>query len=359
LTRAAGPDPIPSIAPRQPRGAYEIKRSIDPEQVTRPRPVLLVLAFLVTALFAVWTALALLLGGGGSGGITTVRGGVVVLFAIAWITAWRRGRRAAVLVTAVAFATVLLWFLSLEPSNDRDWSEDQSRTARAIVEGAHVTLRDVRDFRYDGTGSWDARWYDLTVDTSELEGIDFFLIRFAENPTVGHTMVSFRFAGERFVVVSIEVRKERGERFGLLKGLFRQFELAYVVGDERDLVQLRTNHRGDDVYLYPCAGSHETQVAYFLELCRGIERLHESPAFYDTVGRNCTTVLARHWERVMGVELGFDHRILLPGLVDELVAELGLIESYTRPGDTGSDTYISARARAADGVDDFSQRIRR
>jgi hypothetical protein len=325
----------------------------------KPRYLLGALLFLIAMPFAAWTGLALLLGGGGAEGITFLRGALTTLFAITWVGAWWWGRRVAALVTSATFGVVLLWFLSIAPSNDRDWSEDQSRLARAIVDGTRVTLRDVRDFRYRSTEDWDPRWYDLTVDTSELEGIDFFLIRFGENPAVGHTMVSFRFSGDRFVIVSIEIRKERGESFGLFKGLFRQFELAYVVGDERDLVQLRTNHRGNDVYLYPCAGSQETQVEYFLEMCRGIERSSAAPEFYDTVRRNCTTVLARHWEGIMGIELGFDHRILLPGLVDDLAAELGLIERSTLPGDTSSTAYITDDALEAGGSDDFSLGIRR
>lgn len=309
---------------------------------------------------ALWTAFALALGGGGPDGVSLARTIVVTVFGLVCIAAWIRGVRAGIAVTAGTFAATLVWFLALAPSNDRAWSDDQSREARALVDGTRVTLRNVRDFRYTGADAeaWDARWYDLTVDTSELEGVDFLLTRFAENPSVGHTMVSFRFAGDRFVVVSIEIRRERGESYGLLKGLFRQFELAYVVGDERDLVQLRTNRRGNDVWLYPCAGSPETQVAYFLELCRGIERLAREPEFYDTLTRNCTTVLAEHWERVMDVDLGFDRRLLFPGEVDGLMLELGLIAEASGTASESSSTWISARARAADGTDDFSLRIR-
>ena len=32
--------------------------------------------------------------------------------------------------------------------------------------------------------------------------------------------------------------------------MFKQFELIYVVGDERDIVGLRTDHRDEEVFLY-------------------------------------------------------------------------------------------------------------
>ena len=47
-----------------------------------------------------------------------------------------------------------------------------------------------------------------------------------------------------------------GQAYSALAGLYRQFELYYVVGDERDIVRLRTNFRLEDVYLYRLIAAH-------------------------------------------------------------------------------------------------------
>ena len=67
---------------------------------------------------------------------------------------------------------------------------------------------------------------------------------------VGHTFLSFIFDNAPPLSISIETRPEVGEGFDPLASLFKQFELIYVVGDERDLVGVRTNHRQETVYLY-------------------------------------------------------------------------------------------------------------
>lgn len=313
--------------------------------------------FVISAPLAVWSAFAIAIAGAGAESTLWARGVVAACFVLAWLLAWRLSWRTGLLGTLVGFALVFAAYRTISPSHERAWSEDQSRVARALVDGSQVTFRNVRRFRYRSADEWDAQWDELTVDTSELEGIDFLLTRFSGHPALGHTMISFRFSGDRAVVVSIEIRREQGERFGLFKGLFRQFELAYVVGDERDLIELRTHHRQNDVWLYPCLGSHEVQVAYLLEVCQGIERLAEEPAFYNTLTRNCTTVLVRHWEDVMDVELGLDMRLVLPGLVDELASELSLIEAEAVGAHTSSPHYISDRARRAD-PEVFSSAIR-
>ena len=64
-------------------------------------------------------------------------------------------------------------------------------------------------------------------------------------------MLSFGFAGDH-VAVSIETRKKKGEAYSSIAGFFKQYELIYVVGDERDLIRVRTNYRRpeEQVYLY-------------------------------------------------------------------------------------------------------------
>ena len=171
-------------------------------------------------------------------------------------------------------------------------------------------------------------------------------------------MLSFRFAGDRFVTFSVETRQEVGEEHGPLRGLFHQFELTYVVGDEHDLVQLRTNHRRSEVFLHPTKTDRERQAALFLEMAGRLNGLREEPAFHNTLTSNCTTNLVRHWEQITGEDVPLDHRWILAGYADEFAFDLGLIETEANFEETRRRNLIGEKALACGGAEDFSLCIR-
>ena len=69
--------------------------------------------------------------------------------------------------------------------------------------------------------------------------------------SIAHTFVSFRFSDGQNIAISLEVRKEVDEEYSPTKGMFKQYEMIYVIGDERDLLPLRTHIRKEEVFLYP------------------------------------------------------------------------------------------------------------
>jgi len=313
----------------------------------------------VLLLGSAWAALALALTGAGAPGPHVARALLALVLAGGAVAVWRRSSRlAALVVMGVGCAAVYGWMRTVTPSGQRDWAPDLARAARAEVDGPRVTIHDVRDFRYRSTSDWDAAWYTATYDTRELTGAWFIVEPFSGVWGAAHTMVSFGFSDGRYVVFSVEVRREKGETFSALGGLFRQFELIYVVGDERDLVQLRANHRKDDVYLYPVDASKERIASFFLDMVARMNALHAQPEFYDTLSSNCTTNLVRHVEKVSAVDVPYDHRTLLPAYSDALAYELALIERDAPLEVVRARHLINARARAADGQPDFSRRIR-
>ena len=120
---------------------------------------------------------------------------------------------------------------------------------RAFIEGDRVRLTGVRNFDYRTRDDFTVRHEEREVLLSHLTGLDFYVSYWSEGP-VGHTFVSFVFDNAPPLSISIETRPELGEGFDPIASLFKQFELIYVVGDERDLVGVRTNHRQETVYLY-------------------------------------------------------------------------------------------------------------
>ena len=169
----------------------------------------------------------------------------------------RRWRWRAFGVYLVLFAAVLGWCFSLEPSNDRDWVAENARLAYATIDGDIVTVHNIRNFAYRSETDFTPAYYDKRFDLSQLEGVDLVAVYWM-GPAIAHIFLSFAFAGGDHLAMSIETRKEKGEGYSTVKGFFRQYELYYVVADERDVIGLRTNYRHDppeQVYVLPAAGS--------------------------------------------------------------------------------------------------------
>ncbi|NBD09568.1 MULTISPECIES: DUF4105 domain-containing protein [Corallococcus] len=306
-----------------------------------------------------WASLALALTGAGPEGPHVGRALLAGLLLGAAVAAWRwRSRRWGVAVALLGCLMVYGWVRTVRPSNTRDWAPDLARAPWAEVAGSQVTIHDVRDFRYRSTTDWDAAWYTATYDTEALTEASFIVEPFSGFYGAAHTMVSFGFQDGRRVVFSVEVRREKGETFSAVGGLFRRFELAYVVGDERDLVQLRSNFRHDTVYVYPVKASRERIAAFFMDMVQRMNGLHAAPEFYDTLTSNCTTNLVRHFEKVATRNVPYDHRTLMPAFSDELAYSLGIIDTDAPLSQVRGRYEINARALAAQGRDDFSERIR-
>ncbi len=251
-------------------------------------------------------------------------------------------------------------WLPLGPSNNRDWSPDQAVLSHAEFRGDQVTVYNIRNCDYRTADDYTVRHYDKTFDLNELESVDFIVVPLPELPGVGHTMLSFGFAGEDYLTVSVEVRKEKDETYDAMAGAMRQYELMYVVGDERDLIKLRTDHYLYDVYLYPVRATQARVREMFVDVMRRVNGLAVKPEFYDTITNNCTTNIVRHVNNLAPGKISLrDYRVLLPGHADELAYELGLLgtdESFARTKDRARINYL---AYVYHDAPDFSVKIRR
>jgi hypothetical protein len=265
-------------------------------------------------------------------------------------------RRIAIILAAVAAAYALL-VVAVRPSNDRDWSVDQAVLPRAEIHGPLVTIRNVRNFRYEATDRYTPGYYDKTFDLRELDSAWFFVEPFGKGGAA-HTFVSFGFRNRDFVAVSVEIRKEKGESFSPLKGLLRRYEIMYVIGDERDLVKLRTNYRNDPVHLYRIRTTPERIKAMFLAMLERANTLHEQPEFYNTLTNTCTTNLVRHVNQITPKRIPLRASVLLPATSDELAYELGLIDTVLPFEEAQRRALINESARRHADDPDFSRKIR-
>jgi hypothetical protein len=246
--------------------------------------------------------------------------------------------------------------MTLRPSNQRDWSPDQLVLPEATVDLPFVTVRNIRNFRYRGESAFTPGYYDRRFDLRKLDSMWFVVEPFGR-AGAAHTFVSYGF-GDEFVGISIEIRKEKGESFSPLKGLLRQYELMYVIGDERDLIGLRANHRHDDVYLYRVRATPEAMRQMFVEMVSRAERLRKEPEFYNTLTNTCTTNLVRHVNTIAPKRVPLRASVFLPANSDRLAYEIGLIDT-TRPFDqVRQRSKINALAAKYADAEDFSLKIR-
>ena len=264
-------------------------------------------------------------------------------------------RRRAVLGFLVVFAALLVWWVNIPPSNDRDWQPDVALLPRARIEGSKVTLYNIRDFDYRSEGDYDVHYYDKTFDLDNLRTVDLFLVYWG-SPLIAHTILSFGFGDQGYVAVSIETRKEKGEQYSAIRGFFRQYELIYVVADERDVVKLRPNHRGEMTYLYRLNTPVATIRKVFLNYMERINALRDRPEWYNALVLNCTTAIRGNVP--YSVRAPWDWRLLLNGYLDRLLYENGSVSTSLPFTDLKRVSLIDTRSRAANDRADYSAFIR-
>jgi hypothetical protein len=247
---------------------------------------------------------------------------------------------------------------AVKPSNDRQWAPEQVVLAYAELDDQTATVHNIRNCVYHSAEDFEVEHYDKTFDLEKIESVDFIMVPFPDNPSIGHTMLSFGFEGDQQLVLSVEIRKERGEAFSAVKGFFRQYEIMYVLGDERDLIGLRANHWLNDVYVYRAKATRQQTRELFVDVLRRANKLAAEPEFYDTLANNCTTNIVDHINKLSPDRVPFDYRALLPGYSDELAYELGLLDTDLSFEETKTRARVNRLAYVYRNSDDFSKRIR-
>lgn len=267
---------------------------------------------------------------------------------------WKKTR----IFLLVVFGIVFAFYLTQSPSNNRDWANDQVILPYAVFDGDSVVIRNIRDFTYLGESEYEPHYYDKRFDTSELASVDYIVEPFG-SMGAAHTFLSFGFGNGNYVAISVEIRKEVGESFSPVKGLFRAYELMYVIADEKDVIKLRANYRKHDVYLYPVLIPRAGMKQLFLDMLTRANALRESPEFYNTLTNTCTTNIAKHVNAVAPDAIPWDLRLFLPKNSDELAYELGLIDRSISLKEARARHRINARAEKYADNADFSTQIRR
>jgi hypothetical protein len=312
------------------------------------------LGFLARVLLILWATGALYFSNlpWAKGRVALAVGFVVFSIWALWVTRRPRMR----LVFVGLFLGVVGWFISIRPSHDRPWRQEVAVMPRAYIDGDRVRFTGFRNFDYRSRNDFTPRYEEREVSLSHLTSIDFFLSYWRVGP-VGHTFLSFNFDNAEPVCISIETRPEKGEGFDPIASMFKQFELIYVVGAERDLVRVRTNYRNEETYLYPLLVSPEASRRLFRVYLDRINELADKPEFYHLLSNNCTINIVRYGNKAGRIGQ-FDIRHLLNGFVDRYLYDSHTIDTTLPFEELRRRSRIDEIARALPDTPDFSRAIR-
>ncbi len=313
------------------------------------------LAAPVLAGLVAWGCAALWIDGPASRLAAGVLSGGFAVASLALLLAVRPFRRA-LGGFALLFSAVLAWWLSLPPSHEREWEPSVARSPTMEIDGDDLTVTNLRNFSYTSEEEFTERWEERRYELSRLRGVDLFLSYWG-SPWIAHTIVSWDFGDGEHLAISIETRKEVHESYSAVLGFFRQFELHYVVADERDVIGVRTNHRGEDVYLYRVRSDPELARLLLLDYAEEINRLSRRPRWYNALTTNCTTAIDHHVEHVAPGD-PWNWRILVNGKLDELAYMRGNVDTSLPFAEFKRRSRIVERARAAGESPAFSSLLR-
>ena len=330
---------------------------ISPAGVQSGHSILSVAAGLALVVLGGWSALALWFQGPRSTGARSLLVALWLGFALVTLGAIVRGHLLAASITfAAVFALLLWWWHRLEPSNERLWADDVARVGSGEVHGDTVTLRNVRNFDWRTLSDYAPRWETRSYDLAKLESLDLITSYWGRR-AIAHVLVSFGFSGGEQLVFSVEIRRQRQQKFSELGGFFKRFELSVVAADERDVIRVRTNIRGEDVYLYRLRLAREDMRSLLIAYLEQMNNLVRTPRFYNTITVNCTTLIYQMMQRIVG-RLPYDYRLLFSGYLPEYVYKVGGLDRRYTFAQLRQFGHVTGRARLADRSAQFSREIR-
>ncbi|MGA2257986.1 MAG: DUF4105 domain-containing protein [Thermoguttaceae bacterium] len=245
-----------------------------------------------------------------------------------------------------------------EPTNDGPWSPDQAQLPWAEFHDNQVTVHNIRNSYYRTVDDYTVRLYDKTYDLRKLTSVDFIVVPFNDNPSIAHVMISFGFEDKDFLVTSVEIRKRAGQKYSTVTGFFNQYNLMYVLADERDILWKETIGFQQEAFIYRTTATPKLAQEMFVDVMRRMNKLVREPEFYNTITNNCTTNLRNHVNRLLPDRIPYDYRVLLPGYSDEMAYDLGLIKANGSFEETKAAAKVNYKAYLYRDDSDFSRKIR-
>jgi len=289
-----------------------------------------------------------------------LRGLVAVLLALLGLMSvvgvLGRQRFVALATVGMVFAGVLIWWSTIRPAHRADWAPDVAQQFTGRLDGDKLTLTNVRSFAWRSDSDFTQRWETQTYDLGELQTLDLFMSYWGGR-AMAHVMMSFGFRGNRYLTLSVEVRRLKDGEFSPVRDLFKANPLVIVAATEPDVVGVRSNIRGEDVQLYRLRTAPQMARSLLLEYVENANALAREPAFYNSLTTNCALTVVKMM-RAVGATLPLDWRLVFDGYLPEYAYAHGALDTRFSIEDLRQLAHIVKRAREAGLTSDYSQAIR-
>jgi hypothetical protein len=275
--------------------------------------------------------------------------GVIIALFAAWRPTWQP-----LTVLLGVTAVFLGWWVRLKPRHDRDWDESVAVLPRAVRADDAITIENLRNFEYRSLTDFTPRYEARTVHLANLRGLDIIFFNWG-SPWMSHPVLVFDFGPDGRICVSIEVRYRKGQKYSVLRSLYRQQELIFVVSDERDAILRRTRHgHNQTAHLYTFNASAEERRAAFLDYIGAINDLCATPRWYHGLCANCTTT----YYLLPNSRCRWDWRVIANGHLDRALYADGRLDRTLPFRDLKRTAYLNEVANSAP-ADGFGDHIRR
>jgi Domain of unknown function (DUF4105) len=321
------------------------------------RTLTTLLAMLLIGLPAAWGVLALWYQAPGA----QLKSGIIVVwlaFTAGVLVALWQGRFGLALASfALAFAGMLIWWHHLAPSNDRVWADDVAQITNGTVNGNQVILRNVRNFDWRSNDDYTQRWETREYQLDKLTSVDM-VMSYWDGWAIAHMLISFGFDDGQHVAFSVEVRRQKNQVYSEIGGFFKRDGLSIIAADERDVIRVRTNIRGEDDYLYRIRMPLSAMRSLFLGYVEQADSLVDTPRFYNTITVNCTTLVYHMMKRIVGY-LPWSYRLLFTGYLPTYVYRVGGLDQRFSLPELRTLGRITERAKQSDRSETFSADIRK
>lgn len=259
------------------------------------------------------------------------------------------------IVTGLVVVLWMAWLLafSTRPDSQRQWWAGSRRPAVVRVDEAagKVSIDNVRHFKWQSRKRANASYVFQTYYLDRLDSLDLIVVPWRGSRWFAHTMLSFGFGPERRVVISVEARRERGEKFSVLAGAYKQLDLYYQISSERDALTFRALDPDAQLVVYPVKASPEFIRGLFVDLARRAQTLLDAPEFYRPFGgETCATELFDH--------LGSKGVALFPARAGALLHALGRMDTGLDFRAAGERFSLAHKVREFAEHPEFSKKIR-
>lgn len=266
-------------------------------------------------------------------------------------------------VVVILLITFLVYrFVVLQPSNRRVWETGMEKPAEITRTGNIVTIKNLRDLKDKG-GEPYYTYASRTIDIKDIVRSWFVFEPFPVKSFPGfngvaHTYFIFDVKNGPPIAVSVEARREKGERYTAEEGLFNKYELINIWSTENDALIQRSVLRSENQYMFPLTVSSSASQALFAQMIQETQKLANHPRFYNSLLSNCTNELAKAANRIKPGIIPFNIALIFPGYSDRELYKLGLIPHNKPFEEIKKKYYVTDHIKKIYKEDDFSEKLR-